>query len=203
MSACVMFAAGVLLPATVMAATVQVVPTITNAHGGNKIAKDITVCIEYGNTSDCAQGVPTFTVPDGSNYTVKFQPPTGYNYTTDFDCNGVAQGDIKCHVDYEDGTPIDKVSNVLPLIGTDTIPAPTPQPQVAQLVAPQISLPTPVAVTTVAATSTSTIPSQVATSTATSTMSEAEQIAALQQQILELYNFLIALLQQKLVVLAK
>lgn len=96
-----------------LAATVQVYPTITSSHGGTKFAVDMTSCI----ASECAQGVPTFTVPDGAAYAVTIQPAAGYSYTLDSNCSGVAQGDIVCHVDYQDGATI-----------APPVAAPAPQP---------------------------------------------------------------------------
>ncbi len=89
-------------PVIASAATVTVYPITTNAHGGTANASNMTVCI----ASDCEQGVPTFTLPDGTDYQVTFEPAAGYSYSADSNCAGVAEGDITCTVNYADGAPI-------------------------------------------------------------------------------------------------
>lgn len=109
-------------PVMASAATVTVYPITTNAHGGTANASNMTVCI----ASDCEQGVPTFTLPDGTAYQVTFQPAAGYSYSADDNCAGVAQGDITCTVNYADGAPIAPSAPVAPApIVSDAAPAVT------------------------------------------------------------------------------
>lgn len=95
--------ASVLLPMSASAATVQIYPTITSSHGGQANAQDMRSCITADGQTQCDYSVPTFTIPDGSTYSVSITPATGYSYSLESDCSGVAQGDTICHVDYADG----------------------------------------------------------------------------------------------------
>lgn len=160
----------------VSAATVQVYPHITNAHGGTKYAKDIKTSIKAGAFSDSQYGVPTYWVPEGS-YEVTFSPPAGYSETHDSNCSGTiteVNSHVVCTVYYKDGAPIPPPVEVGPL-PTGTVPV--------------VTLPTPI------------VPiSGTTTSSSTTGPTEAEQIQALQVQIMELYKILIALLSQKLAV---
>lgn len=105
-----------------MAATVQVYPIITSSHGGTANAADMKSCITANGQTQCDTNVPTFSIPDGSTYSVTITPAAGYSYSLDSNCNGVAQGDIICNATYEDGAPI-----------AQPTPAAVPQPVVQPL----------------------------------------------------------------------
>lgn len=164
------------LPFAASAATVQVYPTITNSHGGTKFAADMTACITHDGTTDCAQSVPTFTVPDGSAYEVTIQPAAGYSYGLDSACSGVAQGDIICNVSYTDGAPI---------VTPPAAPTPTPQAAPAPVSQPVASSPSaaPESITI-------SIPETIGTSTS----QEFQQQVIILQQLVALLERIITLL---------
>lgn len=179
------------------AATVQVYPSMSQQNAGRHPyvsgSIDIKTRIVQGSWSDTQYGVPTYTLPSAGHYQVQFYPPQGFTYTTNGKCGGEIAADehIVCEVDYEDGEPIAH-SNVLP-----HMPKPEEKPTnnvvqttMAEAVIPDIKLPQEV---TIAASS---ISAPVADT-------EAQQIAELQKQIIELYKILIALLSQKLAVIGK
>lgn len=115
-----LFAIGTFLPAAAFAVSVQVYPTITNAHGGTKFAKDLTVCIDQGSFHRCEAGVPTFQLPTDETYAVSAVEMSGYAYTLDAGCSGVpAVEKIVCNIAWSDGAPIVQ---------------PAPQPVVAPVV---------------------------------------------------------------------
>ncbi len=188
------------VPALSLAATVSVMPDLTTGFAGNHpsnpspLTQNIAVCIYAAGSKQCGSGSATFSIADGSNYQVLFSaPPTGYTYTTDANCTGVAQGDITCHVSYVDGPVDPNVYSPLPMgpYSSATVDPTADQP--AQVSAPA-SVTSPVSTSIELPT-----PEQVA-SIATSSEEQA-QIAALQAQIVQLLQQLIVLLQAKLVTL--
>jgi len=202
--------APVFAPITISAATVQVVPSLVNSHGGTATGKDLRVCITQGSFNDCGVDMPTFTLTELGEYHVDFFPPAGYTYEANYRCANGTKYDYKeqkevcngtpdrtitcsgtidetnvtsskmCYVNYYDDAPIVEVPPPAPVVIIQQVPAP-----IEQATSPVITLPVSV----------------IAAEGATTTMTQAEQIASLQAQILELYNILIALLIQKLAVL--
>ena len=167
----------VFLPLSVSAESVQIYPTITNAHGGTKSAVDITVCWEINGVRSCNTSVPTFNAPVGSPWLVVPTPPSGYSAATRGACEGTSQSEanVICTVNYSDGAPI-----IVPL------PAP-PQPVITPINDIAIpSLPTPV------------VTGAPVIEGVTPEMTRDEQIASLQAQIIELYKLIIALLQKRI-----
>lgn len=169
------------------AASITVYPTITNAHGGNAIARDMGVCITIDGARQCVSdnAVPVFEVASSSAYEVGVVPVPGYSYALGNNCSGIAIGttSVTCSVDYQDGAPI---------------PKPAPAPVLTPVSAPTIMLPASV-VPDIVAGGAGVPVGDVATSSASADV--AAQIASLQAQIIELYKILIALLAQKLAVI--
>ena len=97
-----------LFPSFALANSVQIYPTIMNAHGGTLSAADITVCWRVNGFKSCSKGVPTFEAPVGSTYEVVISPPQRYSYITRGECKGTVAGNeasVVCFVDYKDGAP--------------------------------------------------------------------------------------------------
>ena len=96
-------------PAVAAAATVQVYPTTTTSHGSANLEwYNVTVCVTAAGSIQCNTPNVPITIPDGSDYTVSVKPlpVPGYSYTIKDGCAGVAQGDLTCYVDFQDGAPV-------------------------------------------------------------------------------------------------
>ncbi len=113
----------VLFPALALAGSVQVYPTITNAHGGTATAAQMRSCITYGAENVCSYSVPTFEIPDGTSYSISVQAPSGYSSLLGANCAGVMAGSVVCEVTYNDGAPI-----AVPLQAPLSAPVATPAP---------------------------------------------------------------------------
>ncbi len=130
------------LPTLAHAATIKVVPTLTNAHGGTATGADLKVCVVQGSFKQCDKDMPIFSIGEGS-YEVQFLPPQGYGYEANYYCPSGTQFDFKqqkevckgdpdrtitcsgtiganedkvCHVTYFDGATI--TSTPAPIDGT-------------------------------------------------------------------------------------
>jgi len=158
------------LPTVVFAANITVYPTIETGWGNlhptniNQSSKDITTCIEVNNARrECQTGVPTYFVPEGASYTILFQPPTGYTYSYDNNCSGVATRDentnmavdVTCHVNYTD-KPLDPTKlevqdkgGWLEVLANGPFSNPTPDPMVTTTPVIQtiVAPPTPAPIT--------------------------------------------------------
>lgn len=182
--------AAVFAPRNAEAASITVYPTITNAHGGTAIARDMSVCITIDGAQECVSdnAVPVFEVASSSSYQVGVTAVPGYSYSLGNNCSGIAGPDARtCNVDYADGAPIPKPA------------APTP---VQAAIVPAVTLPASVVpdVSVGGATpAVDPIPGETATTSVNADV--AAQIASLQAQIIELYKILIALLAQRLAVI--
>ncbi len=101
-----------------MAATVEVIPTLTNSHGGTASGQDLKVCITMSNFKDCSVDMPTFTLPSAGDYSVQFLPPAGYSYEANYNCSNGTHFDFGQQKDVCNGEP-DRTITCSGSIGTD------------------------------------------------------------------------------------
>lgn len=161
-----------MIPGMASAAKLTVTNSVTTTHGGTFDFDHWKPCVtqDSGTTCSGVSGAMQFDVAVGS-YTATVPDQIGYSVTSS-SCSGTIvtpDDNVTCMFTYVDGAPVQIAA--------------APAPVAAQYTQPQIA---------------GTIPVQQAVQTTiTNTPTEAEQIAQLQAQILELYKILIQLLQQK------
>lgn len=118
------------------AATVEVYPTIQNAHGGTSNSTDLYSCLASDSGQQCAEGVPTFQF-GGGEYSISVTAPTGYSYALGENCTGTLGPDdnVICQVGYADGYKAPRV-----------VPTPPTASVAPQAPAPAVSTPQPTAI---------------------------------------------------------
>lgn len=118
------------------AATLEIYPSITNAHGGSANSTNLRSCLESHGVTQCDAGVPTFTFP-GGDYSVSVTPPPGYSFTLSGDCEGTVtdEASLQCNVTYKDDQPI---ASPPPPASAGTVGPIQPTPAVQQAPAPVV-----------------------------------------------------------------
>jgi hypothetical protein len=106
------------LPTMASAATVQVVPTLTNSHGGTATGADLRVCVVQNGIKTCDTDMPTFSIAEGP-YEVQVFPPAGYSYETNYHCKNGTKFDYSTQKEVCSNGEVDRTNTCSGIIGAD------------------------------------------------------------------------------------